>query len=219
MRNALRLCIALVLALPFNIAEARIIGTNPTGSSSDLWCNGGRISGNTTLSSSEICQDSSGNWIPTTTATQDLGTPTLKWRNLVISGTTTSGSQTIAGNEAISGSLGVGSLTAPTTSQVALTALTASTTGQIIVTQPSATADALDFISNATLTAAFAQDGQFLPLNRTKAQIDALIPRATGALIICTNCTIPFSVCTATGTLAAQWARAGSSTVGCGTNN
>ncbi len=66
-----------------------------------------------------------------------------------------------------------------------------------------------------TLTAA----DQIVPFVRTKAQIDALVPRAVGAMVVCSDCTITYSVCTATGTLAAQWARAGSSTVGCGTNN
>ncbi len=61
--------------------------------------------------------------------------------------------------------------------------------------------------------------GQFIPLVRTKAQINALVPRGVGALIICSDCTIPYSVCTAPGTLAAQFARAGPASVGCGSNN
>lgn len=113
MLNALRICLALVLAIPFNIAEARIIGTNPTGTSSDLWCNGGRIRGNTTITASEICQDSNGNWIPTTTATQSIGTSSFQWNNAWFSGTLTTGPQIQTGNDTVNGNQTVsGSVTA-----------------------------------------------------------------------------------------------------------
>lgn len=60
----------------------------------------------------------------------------------------------------------------------------------------------------------------FQPLVRTKAQIDVLVPAyGAGSILVCSDCTIAYSLCNATGTLAAQWARAGSSTVGCGTGN
>lgn len=61
--------------------------------------------------------------------------------------------------------------------------------------------------------------GQLIPLVQTKAQIDVLTPAAVGAVIVCTNCTIPYSLCTATGAAVSMWARAGSATVGCGTGN
>ena len=60
----------------------------------------------------------------------------------------------------------------------------------------------------------------FLPLLRTKVQLDALVPEyGAGSVVVCSNCAIPYSLCTATGTLASQWARAGSATVGCGSGN
>lgn len=61
---------------------SRIIGTNPTGSKSDLWCNGGRIRGGTSILLTEDCQDYQGNWIPTTASTSTLGTSALPWLNL-----------------------------------------------------------------------------------------------------------------------------------------
>lgn len=72
------------------LSEARIIGTNPTGALSDLWCNGGRIQAVAgainVIAGTEICQDSSGNWIPTTNGTQNLGTQALQWQNAYVSG-------------------------------------------------------------------------------------------------------------------------------------
>lgn len=70
-----------------------------------------------------------------------------------------------------------------------------------------------------TVTGATTLSGQIVPLVRTKAQVDVLVPAAAGATIICSDCTITYSLCTATGTAAAQWARAGSATVGCGSGN
>ena len=60
----------------------------------------------------------------------------------------------------------------------------------------------------------------FLPLVRTAAQLDVLVPvYGAGSVVVCSDCTVDYSLCTATGTLAAQWARAGSATVGCGSGN
>jgi len=70
-----------------------------------------------------------------------------------------------------------------------------------------------------TQTGVLTLSAQLVPLQRTVTQINTLVPTVVGAVVICTNCTIPYSLCTATGTLAAQWARAGSATVGCGTGN
>jgi len=53
---------------------------------------------------------------------------------------------------------------------------------------------------------------------RTKAQIDALVPLGVGAVITCSNCTVPYVLCTATGTLAAQWVAMKTGN-GCGSNN
>lgn len=91
------------------IAHARIIGTNPTGSSSDLWCNGGRIRAATTVSATEVCQDYLGDWIPTTagsgSGTQTLGTSSFPWYNIYAVSETLSGSSTIGGNATITGNV------------------------------------------------------------------------------------------------------------------
>lgn len=102
-----------------------------------------------------------------------------------------------------------------------LTPLNASTSGYTVSAVASQTADlvAVSSPSATTPTMRVTSGGQFLPKRLTKALIDLEVPAAVGAVIICTDCTIPYSLCTGTGTAAAQWARAGSSTVGCGTNN
>ncbi len=126
----------------------------------------------------------------------------------------------IGGNATVTGTLtNTGILTA--NSAIRLTALNGSTTGQTIVAAASQLADLLS-ISSRTATAGtvrVAAGGQVLLLRATVTEINTLVPEAVGAAIICTNCTIPYSLCTATGTAAAQWARAGSATVGCGSNN
>lgn len=65
--------------------HARLTGTNPTGASADVACWGPK--------SSEICVDSSGNIIPTTTATQSLGSSSLQFKNLQLSGSIVAGGQ------------------------------------------------------------------------------------------------------------------------------
>lgn len=49
----------------------------------DVWCVG--------VSGSEVCVDSSGNFIPTTNNAADLGTSSLKFKNLYLSGTAAAG--------------------------------------------------------------------------------------------------------------------------------
>lgn len=90
--------LALVLltgALLFAVtARARIIGTNPTGTSADLWCNGGRIRANTSIAYTEVCQDYLGDLIPTSTSgTQYLGTSALPWLGLYSGSIVNSGAQ------------------------------------------------------------------------------------------------------------------------------
>lgn len=83
------LAIGFVLAGLYSIshygAEARLTGTNPTGSSADAWCVG--------KTSSEACVDSSGNVIPTTNNSATLGTSALQWATVnaddIVSGNTT----------------------------------------------------------------------------------------------------------------------------------
>lgn len=76
-----------VLFLSKKSVFARLTGTNPTGSSSDAFCVGAK--------SKEACVDSSGNVIPTTTATQTLGTSSLVYSNVFASGLTMTGPATL----------------------------------------------------------------------------------------------------------------------------
>lgn len=66
-------------------AHARMIGTNPVGAQADAFCVGGRLAGNVATSLSEVCVDSGGNFVPTTTSTNSLGTSGLKWLNVNVS--------------------------------------------------------------------------------------------------------------------------------------
>ena len=73
------------------------------------------------------------------------------------------------------------------------------------------------FGSGATKST-FTATGFWEPYSRTKAQIDLLVPTKVGQVIDCTDCTLP-GLCRSTGTLAAQWRKMESATLGCGTNN
>ena len=62
------------IPMMFGTGYARITGTNPTGASADIWCVG--------PSGAEVCVDSSGNVIPTTTNDTDLGPTSLVWNEV-----------------------------------------------------------------------------------------------------------------------------------------
>lgn len=59
----------------------------------------------------------------------------------------------------------------------------------------------------------------FTPLIRTKAQFDALTGLSVGQTYLCSDCTIPYSVCVATGTGLSMTKVSHSATVGCGSGN
>lgn len=56
---------------------------------------------------------------------------------------------------------------------------------------------------------------------KTKAQIDAITPVTAelGGWVICSDCSAPYAICTATGTTLSGFRRSDSTTIGCGTNN
>jgi len=58
--------------------------------------------------------------------------------------------------------------------------------------------------STFTVTADLVMGGYFLPLLRTKAQIDALAG-TLGAQVVCSDCTVPYDICIGTGTGVSQW--------------
>lgn len=93
---------AAVSLLPVG-ADARLIcnsgncytrTTNPP--TNDLWCNGGQVAGNVVKAYTEICQDSTGSLIATSTqGVQNLGTATLPWDNVYSINSANSGSQSV----------------------------------------------------------------------------------------------------------------------------
>lgn len=116
----LRLAVVLTMisgmAVPLH---ARMIGVNPTGTSADQFCAGGRINSNLTTAAAELCVDSSGNWIPTTAGSQQLGTNALQFSDVEVS-TINAGGKTLvlgaAGAVTVSGAVSSGSTAASQTS-------------------------------------------------------------------------------------------------------
>ncbi len=66
--------------------------------------------------------------------------------------------------------------------------------------------------------AAFTSAGFWEPLSKTRAQIDLLVPTKIGQVIFASDTTLP-GLCISTGTLAADWRKMESATLGCGTDN
>lgn len=104
---------ALIASLVFfwpQASFARIIGTNPTGTSADTWCEGGRVRAATTVNATELCIDSSGNFIPTTNNSQQLGTSSLQYSDLETTNINSGGASltigTGAGNTLTQGTAG-----------------------------------------------------------------------------------------------------------------
>lgn len=68
--------------------------TNPP--TNDIWCNGGRVAGNSVLSYTEVCQDYLGNLVATSTSgVQALGTSSLPWENFYSMGETITGASVV----------------------------------------------------------------------------------------------------------------------------
>lgn len=105
--------------------------------------------------------------------------------------------------------------------------------GLIVDMVASATGDMASFRQAGTVVAKIGPNGHVLLRQYTKTQIDTLVPDYVGVSIIDTNGAFPYNICTATGTLAAQWFAVMQSTggvgsggiiggtkqSGCGTNN
>lgn len=75
-----------------------------------------------------------------------------------------------------------------------------------------------DFAAGTITATKIVSSGSIQPNVYTKTQIDTLVPGIQGQIIVCSNCTVPYVLCTSTGILAAQYVamKTGS---GCGTNN
>lgn len=64
----------------------------------------------------------------------------------------------------------------------------------------------------------FTATGFWEPISKTRAQVNTLVPTKIGQVIYVSDTTLP-GLCVSTGTLAAQWRKMESATLGCGTNN
>lgn len=91
-----------------------------------------------------------------------------------------------------------------------------STTGTDPVFQATAGGGTIFEVEASSLTLV---NGPFQLWARTKAQIDTLVPTRQGQLVSCIDCTTAYNTCESSGTLAAQWRKVGSTTLGCGTGN
>ena len=93
--GALAFAVAFAGLVP-RFSQARIVGQ--TSSMADTWCVG--------PSGAEVCVDSTGDFLPTTTGVASLGTASLKWTTLY-TGSMSTGANTVTGNETVGGTLGV----------------------------------------------------------------------------------------------------------------
>lgn len=198
-------CLLGVLALAGTVAHARLIGTNPTGASADIWCSGGRLRGSTVVANTEDCIDSSGNFVPTTTANQTLGTSSLSWSNVYTT-----------------------QLTGSITNTITLAPLNVYTTGQITNGLTGQSADLQEWKVNGSTVAKIGAAGALGLPQLKKAQIDALVPSFIGELVqvvdygaFGASANSNFILCEATGTAVAQYgvvnSTRGVNMNGCGT--
>lgn len=123
-------------------ALARLVGTAPTNP--DAWCvHGGSGGGGSAVSGAEACVDYSGNFLPTVTNAQTLGTSSLKFSNVyatTLTGNLVGGVTTTASSVAASSS---------TTSAFSIALVGAYTTAQLQVSTPTALGQ---LIYNSTLS-------------------------------------------------------------------
>jgi len=90
-------CLAVIVGISSGRLHARLTGTDP---GTDVWCDG--------INGAEVCIDSSGNFIPTTTNDATLGTSSLYWAGIY------SYDMTIADDLAVSGDTTLGDSTSDT---------------------------------------------------------------------------------------------------------
>ena len=166
------------------------------------------VNGNTTLGNA-----------PSDTLDLNVTTVTINATiNGVKIGTSTSDGTYILTVDGSNRSVGVNDQTPESSFKVV--ALNASTTGQIVAGAASQTADLIQFTdSSASTMTRVSANGQFGLRRRLKAEITLLAPDFLGALIQCSDCTGPYTVCGATGTSAGQWANIASSTTAPGANS
>lgn len=97
-------------------AHARVAATNPTNP--DAWCvYGGSGQAGSSISGAETCVDYSGNFVPTVTNAQTLGTSALTWSNIYSVGETVTGNNS-AGTAGTANAGGTGNATAPTATTI-----------------------------------------------------------------------------------------------------
>ncbi len=91
MKNLVTLLLTSLIFLAPAIAEARVV-SNPSSSTPDAWCafGGGSYSGGN-VTGAEDCVDYNGNFLPTVTNAQTLGTSALVWSNAYLNAASVTG--------------------------------------------------------------------------------------------------------------------------------
>ena len=92
-------------------------------------------------------------------------------------------------------------------------------TGTVVNAQASASADMSHWQVNGSTAIIISETGHLRLRRYTKLQIDTLTPGDVGDIIQCSNCTITYQLCVASGSAVAQWAAGTTASRGCGSNN
>ena len=220
MKRAWNLVGLLACALILAVASGKLsFARITTASNTDAWCVG--------ISGSEVCVDSSGNFIPTTDNDVTLGTSSLTWATVYTQDLTVSDDLTVTDDATVTSDLTVSgdgfidqlgvSTNVVSSMDLHIEASAKSSSATVITAASSQTAD-LFRVRNSSLTGIYriGKEGHVGYRQYTKANFDSLVADFVGAMAQCSDCTLTYSVCRATGASAAQWARDGSATVGCG---
>ena len=193
-----------VLLLCAAASHARVVN-NPSASTPDAWCvYGGSGYSDGTVAGAEDCVDYSGNFLPTVTNAQTLGTASLVWSNAYLQAATISGSNT-AGTAGVTPVTGVGGTAATVSSVLGIQAYpsyqvgSGDGVGQGVVASTTipvnATYERLIGVGNITLTSTpsiststvvggttLLADGTYLILTSSATVADQVVFQSSGTL-------------------------------------
>lgn len=142
MKKIVNLSAVLVAILALGVITEKITFARLTvdAASRDVWCVG--------VSGAEVCVDSSGNFIPTTTNVSDLGTSSLKFKNVYVAGAYSGATGVFSGQLGLQN---ISSTTLASTTPLAAGSLVFSTTYKVVCASTGTSVGS--FISLSSITA------------------------------------------------------------------